>query len=223
MVRLKIHWKFYLVSALISLIIFSTGIYFGIFISKEKIEFLKTNLEDIKIMQEDTSLQFSLISMLGNKSCALISYELNKAISTAANLGDKVSKYGVDEKVIDPSFESLKKDYTITLIKYWVLLEKMRNDCNRTDFITILFFYSNKNCRECKAQGLVLDYMKSQYPENFMVFALDSDLDINVVNIIKNIYEVKTVPTLVINNKRFDGLVKAEDLKALLCEKIKKC
>jgi hypothetical protein len=223
MVKLKVYWKFYIISALISLIVFSAGVYFGIFISKEKVEFLKSNLEEVKRLQEDTNLQFSLISILGNKSCSLISYELGKAISTATDLGDKVSKYSTDEKVKDQNFELLKKDYTVTLIKYWVNLERMRNECNKTDFITILFFYSDKNCSECVRQGLVLDYMKKQHPQNFMIFALDSDLDLNVIGMIKNIYEIKIVPSLVIDNKKFDGFVKTEDLQAMLCKKLKIC
>src|SRR4030042_1658565 len=129
MVTGKNDWEFYLVSAIITFIILFAGIFFGLYIGKEKFK--------------------------------------------------------------DGSYYSAKRDYTLIQIRYWSYLERLKNECNNTNFITVLYFYS-PDCRDCSKPGLIYDYLKQQHPENVMIFALDYDVDLNTLKILKEVYDVKT-------------------------------
>jgi thiol-disulfide isomerase/thioredoxin len=221
MAKSKLKWEIYFISGLITLGILILGIIFGVTVSKGKVDDLQSQLDSLKMSQEDLNLEFALIATSRNQSCTLISYELDKVIDNAAQLGDRVSLYESNEKIPDQRFAFLKDDYTVTLIRYWFYLDQMKQECNRTNFITVLYFYSNNNCNDCDKQGLILNYLKQQYPQNVMNFAIDSDSTLSVVDLIKKTYQVQSVPTLVIDGKTYSGLVTTEDLKSILCEKIK--
>jgi hypothetical protein len=223
MVKRKIHWEFYAISGFFTMILLIGGVYFGIFLSKEKIVELERGLEDLKRREEDIALEFALLTTFENSSCEILSYELNKAVTDADKLGSRLVHYETTERVKASGFYPLKKDYTLTLIRAWLYLERMKSECNMTGFVTNLYFYSNKNCPDCPRQGLILDYIKRTYPQNIMTFALDYDIDLNVINLLKSLYKVEKVPTLVIDGKKYEGLVTLQELKEILCSEINIC
>lgn len=222
MVKRRIAWEFYIFSAAITFFILFMGIYFGIFLSRGKIEELQKDLANIKLKQEDLIFELTL-TFDKNVSCSLLAQTLEIVINEAARLGEKVELYEATEKIKDADFYSLKKDYTLTLIRYWLYVEELRKSCNRSDLITVLYFYSNENCAECPPQGTILTYLKQRYPKNLMVFALDYNIDLNVVGILKKIYDIERVPSLVINGKKYEGLITLERLSNILCYDYKLC
>ncbi|MBS3055311.1 MAG: hypothetical protein J4452_02345 [Candidatus Aenigmarchaeota archaeon] len=223
MVARKLKFEIYLISGAITAGILFLGIFFGVTVSKSKVDNLQSELDKLKMSQEDLNLEFVLIATSRNQTCNLISYELDKVIDNAAQLGERVSLYETSEKIKDDRFSFLKDDYTITLIRYWFFLDRMKTECNRTNFVTVLYFYSNDKCDDCNKQGLVLNVIKQTYQQDVMIFAIDSDSRLNVVDLLKKTYQVETVPSLVVDGKKYDGLVSVEELKSVLCEKLKKC
>ena len=223
MVTRKIKWEIYLISGVITAGILILGIFFGVTVSKGKVDDLQSELDKLKMNQDDLNLEFVLIATSRNQSCNIISYELDKVIDNAANLGERVSLYETSEKIKDARFAFLKDDYTITLIRYWFFLERMKTECNRTNFVTVLYFYSNDKCDDCNKQGLILNFAKQTYQQNVMIFAIDSDSKLNVVDLLKKTYQIQAVPSLVVDGKKYDGLVTVEELKSVLCDKLKKC
>ena len=217
----KIDWEFYLISAIITFIILLAGIFFGMFIGKEKVSSLEQNLEDLRVRQDDATLSFSLMSIFGNKSCSIIQHELGDTMTQAAELGKEITSYQ-NEKFKDEGYIQTKKDYTLIQIRYWSYLERLKQECNNTNFITILYFYSGE-CGDCSKQGLILDYLKQTHPNNVMNFALDYDVDLNVIRLLKSVYNVTTTPTLIINDKKYTGLVELCQLEEVLCKDFSIC
>jgi len=223
MVKRKIAWEFYVISAAITLFILFMGIYMGVLLSKGKIEELQGELTNLKLKQEDLVFELTLLSLDKNISCDLLGQALEKVVDEAGKLGDRVSLYETTEKVIDENFYNLKKDYTLTLVRYWFYVEEIKKNCNRSDLVSVLYFYSNEGCGDCPSQGTILTYMKKKYPQNLMVFAIDYNIDLNVISILKKVYGVEKLPTLVINGKKYEGLVKLEELSEILCSNYKLC
>ena len=96
-------------------------------------------------------------------------------------------------------------------------------DCNKNDFVTVLYFYSNDGCSDCSKQATILTYLKEKHPDNIMNFALDSDIDLNTVKMLKSIYDVSKTPSLVINEDKYDGLVDLDTMKQIICNKTAVC
>src|SRR4030043_1855652 len=211
MVTGKNDWEFYLVSAIITFIILFAGIFFGLYIGKEKVGILQQGIDDLRIRQEDATLSFSLMNIFGNRSCEIIQHELSDTMGEASELGKKITDYE-KEKFKDGSYYSAKRDYTLIQIRYWSYLERLKNECNNTNFITVLYFYS-PDCRDCSKQGLIYDYLKQQHPENVMIFALDYDVDLNTLKILKEGHDVGQVPTSIINDRQYQGLGELNQLE----------
>jgi hypothetical protein len=223
MVKRRIAWEFYVVSLAITLFILFMGIYVGIFLSRGKIEELREELINLKLKQEELILELTMFGLNKNMSCNVLTQAVERDINEAGKLGDRVSLYETTEKFKDESFYSLKKDYTLTLVRYWLHLEEIKKNCDKSNLVTVLYFYSNQNCFDCLPQGTILTYMKQKYPQNLMVFALDYDLDLSIISAIKRIYGVEKVPSLVVNGERYEGLVTLEKLSQILCTKYKLC
>jgi len=223
MVKRRIAWEFYIVSAAITIFILFMGIYLGIFLSKGKIEELQSELTSLKLKQEDLMFELSLFALNKNISCNMLTQALEKVIDEAGKLGDRVSLYETTEKIKDENFNELKKDYTLTLIRYWFYVEEIKKNCDKSNLVTVLYFYSNQDCFDCLSQGTILTYMKQKYPQNLMVFALDYDLDLSIISSLKRVYGVQKVPSLVINGEKYEGLVTLEKLSEILCKKYELC
>jgi thiol-disulfide isomerase/thioredoxin len=199
------------------------GVYLGIFLSKGKIEELQKELTSLKIRQEDLMFELTLLTLNKNISCSMLAQALEKVMDEAGKLGDRVSLYETTEKIKDENFYNLKKDYTLTLIRYWLYVEEIKKNCDKNNLVSVLYFYSNQNCFDCLSQGTVLTYLKQKYPQNLMVFALDYDLDLSVISALKRVYGIQKVPSLVINGEKYEGLASLEKLNEILCTKYKLC
>jgi thiol-disulfide isomerase/thioredoxin len=223
MVKRRVAWEFYVVSTVITLFILFMGVYLGIFLSKGKIEELQKELTSLKIRQEDLMFELTLLTLNKNISCSMLAQALEKVMDEAGKLGDRVSLYETTEKIKDENFYNLKKDYTLTLIRYWLYVEEIKKNCDKNNLVSVLYFYSNQNCFDCLSQGTVLTYLKQKYPQNLMVFALDYDLDLSVISALKRVYGIQKVPSLVINGEKYEGLASLEKLNEILCTKYKLC
>lgn len=210
MVKEKISWRVYTTAAVITLIVFSLGVGIGFFISNEKYDIMKSDLESIQLQQKDIEMEMILTNSLGSNSCKTLNYEIEKTATQSAELGQKVSYYD-NEIIKNPDIGTIKRYYIINLIQLWSYWELFKKNCN-SSVNTVLYFYAIKNCDDCQAQGFVLSYLKEKYPDKIMTFALDKDEDLYSLNLIKNTYNVTIAPTLIINNKKYEGL---KDINAL--------
>ncbi len=214
MVKRKINWKVYITAAIITLVVFSLGVGLGFYISNEKYDIIRYDLENLQLNQKDIELELLLISSIGEQSCDTLKYEIEKTASLSTELGEKVSYYD-KEMIKNPEFYILKKQYIMTLIEFWNYWELFKRNCN-SSVNTVLYFYAINNCDDCQAQGFVLSFLKEEHPEKIMIFALDKDEDLYSLNLVKNIYNVTKTPTLIINNEKHEGLKDINALKELL-------
>lgn len=212
----KVSFKIYVITFLITFLILGMGIYSGLFLSQEKIKFLEEELLKIKISQEDTNFQFILLNEFPNQSCTLLTQNFYKLQTEASELGEKVKYYEKVEKFKSSTFKTLKKSYTLTLLRYWYLTKRLKEECNQS-YVIILYFYSNFNCPDCMKQGAALLYLKEKYKEKVMIFAIDLGLEdeLGSVKLLKLGYNITTVPSLVINDKKYEGFVNADELERI--------
>lgn len=210
----KIHSHVYLIALAITIFIFIAGISFGFFLNKEKITILNENLQDLQIQQQDDEIEF-VLAVSKEKACSLILEKLNGTIDLADELGKKVSFYEATERLQDPEYEGLKKQYTLTQIRYWLFLENAKSSCNKP-IDTIVYFYSNVECSSCTHQAAVLSYLKQTRPYDVAVFSLDVDTDLDSVRLVKDLFNITEVPTLIVNSRTYDGLQDLDSMNAIL-------
>lgn len=203
---------------IVTTIVFILGLSTGLLISREQSTNFEDNMLLLKSSVEEAELQFLFLDVMkGNVSCTYMIKEAERLSKQTEGMADEVDKYERTEQISDQTFSALKTKYTAILIKDWLMMEKIKQTCNGT-YSTVLYFYSNKNCAGCQEQGISLSYVKIKMSENLMVFAIDSDVDLNIVSGLKEVYNVTVLPTLVINGEIYQGFKSVEQFKPIFCE-----
>ncbi|UCG95846.1 MAG: hypothetical protein JSV92_02255 [archaeon] len=61
-----------------------------------------------------------------------------------------------------------------------------------------------------------MDYMKNRHKSDLMIFAIDADLDLNSIDMIRRSYEVKTLPSLIIDGELHEGFVGKDRMEEII-------
>ncbi|MDD5182295.1 MAG: hypothetical protein PHC66_03935 [Candidatus Nanoarchaeia archaeon] len=207
----------YIKTAVIALVIFIAGIMMGLWLGQAKVNVLELTTSDLKDSVDNAEFQFALMDILKPEiACNYLISTADELGKTSDELASEVERYESAQKIAESDFVSLKRDYTSTLIRDWVAVEKIKKACEG-DYVTILYFYSNENCEDCKDQGIILTYIKDKLDGNVMIFPLDTDLDVSTVNALEESFGVQTYPSLVIENSLYSGYQSLEEVTSALC------
>jgi len=205
----NMNWKKYLYTFLITVVIFITAIILSNYFNNKKIDSINDIQNKIAtdIMSSETQYDLLAESTCKDLAGTVLSQELNafaqKLTYTEENLNQNSS-----------DLLRLKTYYTLLQIKDYLLMKKISLKCN-TKPVFILYFYSG-NCPECEQQGYVLTYMREQYP-NLRIYSFDYDLDNPALKTLISLYDLKgPAPTLVINDKVYNGFVDKDKLTKTL-------
>ena len=212
MVKKKISTGFYLITLMITAIIFISGIYFGSFLNKMKVSELQNMVSDLEEKRTEQELNLLLANYLPNRSCDIMNYEAEEMIPQINELARKVTFYEETKKFEEKDYEETKRNYMINLIKYWLYLENLKTNCD-LNITTLIYFYSNRNCELCKDQGIILDYMKNKHKNDLMIFALDTDVNLNSIKMIMRSYNITKFPSIVIDGQLYQGFVDKETME----------
>ncbi len=193
-----------------TVLIFLVGTLIAYIISSQTSEEIIETQKEVRNYFLSLNLQSEIAS---EYICEVDVFELTKE---KAELGKRIDilekNLGKDHEKV----ENLKLDYTLLSLRQWLLVKKVKEECNK-DTNIIIFFYSNKiNRTESESQGYILDYIYEKYPEKVVIYAFDINQDTPALNTIKTIYQVKKAPTVIINENLFAGLQTKEQLESLL-------
>jgi len=216
-----IHKKQHLIAISLALIFFIIGILLGNLIDNERVDKV-TEINNIhKLDYESLQLQYIYLeSVLADfENCDAAEQALNENINDLVVITNKIDGYIESQNLISNSeeFKLLKREYTLTQLRYWLLAKKINDKCS-TDSVSLLYFYSNDNCDSCEKQGFVLSSLKKELNEKLLNFVIDLDLaeDEAMIRILQNSYGISSVPSLVINDKVY-GEMNKEDILEKVC------
>jgi len=219
-IQRRISWKRYLLAAILTAIIFSFGLTLGMLLDEERSNWAKQINDEQIINYESLQLQYLYLSTLENESCAVMNaaleesvYELNKALNDLLGYKEETSFEEYD-------FTLIERNYLLSNLKYWLFAEKTKKIC-QSDMVTILYFYSD-DCLSCPDQGVILSYFKKKLDNKLLVFPINVDLEGQeyIIKILKSQYNVSNeeLPSIIINEKTYKGVVQKEELGEILCE-----
>jgi thiol-disulfide isomerase/thioredoxin len=86
--------------------------------------------------------------------------------------------------------------------------------------VNILYFFSRDQCDICPSQGQILTYFKKKLQDKLLVFPINVDFeeDEDFIKIIRIRYNVTVMPTLVVNDQKYEGVVSRDELSKIICE-----
>ncbi len=206
--------KDHLTVLFISTLLFGMGLMIGLTSGKMQSNSIEIKLNAFEKNLNSLEVGFLLSNVISDKviTCSYLNNKINEIKNQLEDIGETVVKYEAEAKIKDPSYLSLKKQYTYVRSQYWIMLERLKKECS-TNYTTILYMYSSKTpCPACRDQGVVLSHLSAKDTSIFVV-PVDADEDLLIINTIKNAFNITKMPSLIINSKqRIEGFVSEDEL-----------
>jgi len=202
----------------VTTLIFITGIFFGNLIANKKLSIINNMQQDLRTDISSVELQYLL---LAENPCSALNYTplTDELYKIATRLDYMENSLGED----DENVMRLKNYYSTLQIKHWLLVKKMKEQCD-SNITTVLYFYdTKKNCAKCEQQGFILTYLRKKFPDVY-VYAFYINLDNPAVKTIKTMYSITTTPSVVIDGKKFEGFQSRNQLlEYISCRNDEEC
>jgi hypothetical protein len=165
-------------------------------------------------------LQYLYLSTLtaDDKSCGGATKTLEKNIKELEDARKKLEEYTTKSiKISDEEFRNLKRDYILSEIRYWILTSQAEKICKK-NLVSVLYFYSIRGCEGCIDQGIILDSIKTELKDNILIFSFDADFeDEPMLDILKEGYNITKLPAVVLEGRKFEGVVSKAELLKIAC------
>lgn len=222
MVKRKISKNKYLLSFLITLVVFTLGLLLGLVVDSKRVQMMELRDEEQTVDFNSLQLQYQFVDLFGEeKNCDALKKTFEESIKNLESARNKVEGYAKDSSINKEEFNLLKRGYVLAQIRFWFLTKKTKDVCD-LEYSTIFYFYTD-DCSKCSSQAYVLTYLKNKMGINLLNFAFDADFEEEpLVGIFKEAYDINEYPTLVINGKKFEGLVSKETILDEICQSYRK-
>lgn len=220
MVKRSISKQRYLTAAVITVLIFALGVLLGMVMDYERVRYLENQYQKHELDYRSLQLQFSFLDMTTQEdSCAAFESAMKDAVSELSDSLQEVERYQEFSQTQQGDFESIKRRYTLDNIRYWILVKEAQERC-QMDRLSILYFFSTEECPDCPNQGVILTYFKKKYGDSLLVFPIDVDLaeDEPIIGMVQSHFNVSQLPSIVVGNETFSGVVSRRELAPLICE-----
>ncbi len=201
----------FLKAAIYTLIIFMLGVFLGYTLEEYRTSSIEERYQEIEFQWQDARIQSMYFQNLGSEECEIAIKE-NLAFSDEIyELGKNIEEY---EQVNALTGELLleKKRYALFKSQFWLNNMILKNRCS-PDYVNLVYFFKNKpNLEERQKQNTqsdILKKIKNDYGHNVMLIPLPIDMNISMINIFRDQFQINIVPTILINEK-----IKLEDIKS---------
>jgi glutaredoxin len=193
----------------ITTLIFLSGFMFAKFLTESKLSDLEQAVNDVSLQTASIETEYNLLL---ENPCSYGGF--SRLTASLDALGEKLVFNKAQKQQDQTRIDSIKNNYFLLETRHWMFVQKLNSECH-TNYTTILYFYSEEKCSTCEAQGIVLSEIKKAYPY-IMIYSFDMGTDYSLVNAIKEINNVTTAPSLVINGKLYGKFLTQEDLEKIL-------
>jgi len=218
MVR-ELNKKRYFIAALLTLFIFILGIMLGLVIEGKRVQYIESVNRIEKLDYSSLQLQYAYIDQLSQeKNCDAVSKTFESSVKSLIETSGRLENYEQNANLNKEDLHTLKREYILAQLNYWLLAQRTKKICNN-DMVAILYFYStDKECPDCGEQAFILTYLKNEFKDKLLIFALDSTYtDEPMIEMLKDQYEISRYPTLIIENHAFEGFVSKDRIIEIIC------
>jgi len=207
----KNHKSVFLKAAIYTIIIFLLGVILGFVLEEQRVSSIEERYQDIELQWQDARIQSMYFQNLGKDKCDQAINENIIFSDEVYELGKKIESY---EEANTLTGEMLleKKRHALFKTQFWLNNMVLKEKCNPNYINVVYFFKNNPNIDEKQkqyTQSDILRKIKENHGHNVMLIPLPIDMNISMINIFKDQFEINIVPTILINEN-----IKLEDIKS---------
>lgn len=226
MVKQKNHRKIskdkYIVAGVITFLLFSLGLTLGLILENHRYSVVEDINQEQEIKYLSLQLQYIYLTSFSNyNNCPILSTTLKATIKDLSDSLGEVISFEEEKELTASQRGLIMRRYLLDNLRYWLLAKESKQKCD-LDIVPIIYFYAT-DCPSCPNQGTILTYFKKVFGEQVLVFPINLDFRTEepMVEIVMNQFDIKKYPTLVIDNKKYEGVVKREQLQEVICSSLK--
>ena len=213
--------KYILFSFILSTIVFLGGIYIGYNMQGREVNSTNVDISNIKNQIGELEIMMLMNSVNKNLTCTYLENNVAPVQNELENVREKVASMENDVKLRNSNeYNELAENLIKLRIRYWMLGEEIRKNCDK-NLTTILYFYTmNQKCQDCEIMGYELTDISSKCKVVIAPIPIDSNIEL--VKTFSEYYNLsaKDVPTLIINqNQTIKGLVSEKELEKIICHR----
>ena len=211
--------KRYVIAFLITIGFFIIGIFIGFQLSNTRISYLQESATQQRLDFDSLQVQYLYAGKLTEQgNCNAIEATLNTNILNLIKTQERLEQYEKESTTQLNAFRTLKREYTLAELRYWLLVRDTQDICHR-DAITVVYFYTDdKNCPECRTEGFILTYLKKLFEDRLLVFSLDAELtEEPLVSLLIQSYNVTTYPSIIVNDELLEGFQNKDQVLQAVC------
>ena len=214
----KISKDKYIVAGVITLLIFGLGLTLGIILDDQRYNLVEEVNMEQEVRYLSLQMQYLYLNSFSSyNNCPILTTALKATVEDLSNSLGEVISYEEENKASDKRKDLVMRRYFLDNIRYWMLVKESQEKC-QMEIVTILYFYS-EDCPSCPSQGTILTYFKTLFGEQVLVFPINLRYQESepMIDIITSQFEVTKYPTLVINDKKYEGVMDQEQLQQIIC------
>jgi hypothetical protein len=217
----KISIDKYIIAGIITFLIFSLGLTLGLVIENQRYDVIEKVNQEQETKYLSLQLQYIYLSTFSNyNNCPILATTLKGTITDLSNSLSNLISFEEDSDEQSNQKKIVQRRYILDNLRYWLLARESKQKCN-LEIVPILYFYT-KDCPSCPNQGTILTYYKKIFGEQVLVFPINLDLrnEEPMVEIVMNQFNITKYPSLIIDNKKYEGVVRNEQLNEIICSSL---
>ncbi len=214
----KISREKYVVAGVLTLLIFFLGLTLGTIIDSYRYNLVEEINQEQDVNYLSLQIQYAYLNAFSDvNNCPILSTALKTAIKDLSKSLEDVIASEEKKEISTSRQRFVQRRYVIDNLRYWLLANEGRQRCH-LDFVPIIYFYA-QNCPSCPNQGTILSYFKNVFGEKVLVFPINIDLreEEPMVEIVLSQFNVSKQPTIIVDNKKYEGVVKKDRLQTIIC------
>lgn len=201
---MRSKYRVFLEAFLITALIFSLGFFVGYYVENSRTASIIHNYQDNEIEALDLKLQNYYYQIMGESSCKFAIEQNFIFADNIYNEGLEIEKAEEANQITDNLLPQ-KKRYALLKTELWLNTILLKEKCNNP-FDTIVYFFSNDNSNNLKVAeqkiiSNVLRDVKEEKGNQVILIPIAGDLGISIVDLQESVYNVTSLPTIIINEK----------------------
>ena len=222
-VERKISKEKYILAAILTTLLFVLGVALGMLVDNERLRGLEQTNKYQELDFRSLQFQYLYLTSLEDEknSCPVLRATLQRTVRDLSESLDKYQNFKDDTQLNDEDYQVLGRRYLLDNLNYWLFASKSKKACG-LDVVSILYFYNDK-CTICPDQGVILTYFKTVHGDKLLVFPIDTGFSSSepIIDIFLNRFNVTTYPTIIVENKKFEGVIGRNQLRQIICSNFK--
>lgn len=210
----------YFLAGFITLLIFFLGLSLGMIVDDMRLRNADQLNKAQEVNYQSLQMQYLYLSTLPNASdsCPTLKVALDKTVAELSESLGRFEDFKKETKLNDKDYDLIGRKYLLDNIKYWFFAEKSKDLCD-LNLVSVLYFYSLKDCDVCPDQGVILTYFKKIFDERLLVFPInvDAEKEEPLIKILRSRYNITSYPSIVIKEHKYEGVVDKNALSQLIC------